>query len=184
MSVSVKFIFTEKIKKCEYYMYCFYATFLDPFSPEVEVAFSIVYTHKHNSMPKHILCPSILLRSRRFRRSLCRDFYFMKCFDSTIFKLSWSKCIKCNIDLPSLSLRIWMHYIQVDQKCINFIFMASGKTFSGRQQTVNTKKRMSDVYIWCSSHYVVSFMHIEVRHISTKPWTSSKIYDEEFFRRK
>lgn len=29
--------------------------------------------------------------------SMRRDFHFMKCFDGTIFKLSWSKCIKCDI---------------------------------------------------------------------------------------
>lgn len=32
MSVSVQFIFYTQSKNCEYYMYCFYATFLDPFS--------------------------------------------------------------------------------------------------------------------------------------------------------
>lgn len=45
-----------------------------PFPPnltKLEVAFWIVYTHKHNSMPKHISAHPILFRSRRFRRSFC-----------------------------------------------------------------------------------------------------------------
>lgn len=74
----------------------------------------------------------------RSLRPLCWDFYFMKCFGSTIFKLSWSKCIKCGIALfspsyPSSSYeftclqphlqhptKIWL-----DQKCIHFIFTAA-----------------------------------------------------------
>lgn len=144
-------------------------------SSGLEVAFSILYTHKHNSMPKHISSIQFSFLYPLSSFTLCRDFYFMKCFDSTIFKLSWSKCIKCNDDLPR---SIPPESLQVDQKCINFIFMASGKTC---RQAANSKheKRMPDVFILLLSRSGVNFLHIKVRRISTNPWASSKIYGEK-----
>lgn len=116
---------------------------------------------------------------------LSRDFYFMKCFDSTIFKLSWSKCIKCNVALFSIIVFFFLfivdvmlrlhhlaHSLQLDQKCINFIFM-----MAGWQRAVN-KKRMSDVFIlvWRGPPCIDTG---ECCLISTKPWASSKIYGEK-----
>lgn len=103
MSVSGEFIFVQKIKKMWVLHVLLLCHISRPFPPSItklEVAFWIVYTHKHNSMPKHILPSNFASLSSPV---LCRDFYFMKCFDSTIFKLSWSKCINCNVDLlPTL----------------------------------------------------------------------------------
>lgn len=95
---------------------------------------------------------------------LSRDFYFMKCFDSTIFKLSWSKCIKCNVALFSIIVFFFLfivdvmlrlhplaHSLQLDQKCINFIFI-----MAGWQRAVNTTKknvrRLHSSLTWTSMH--------------------------------
>jgi hypothetical protein len=109
MSVSDQFIFIHNQKVESITCIAFMPHFSTHSSRPLKVAFAnLGYTYKHTTTTStiHSACPStffaIQFCSVHNFFFLFRDFYFMKCFDSTIFKLSWSKCIKCYVALFSM----------------------------------------------------------------------------------
>ena len=100
----------------------------------------------------------------------------MKCFDSTIFELSWSKCIKCTDERVSPSIvgpftsAISSHPLQVDQKCINFIFMA-----------INTaKKRLADVFILHRTRLSI-LLHVSALCLLARSLSYHRIFTMKIF---